>query len=140
MDVSVHQALQGGRPRTAVPMHEHLGLHHDTRDTLDARRCTHGDAMEGASRGYHHHRGRCYNSGMDRSPSPDLSGPQAFVRHILNVAFQPWYRPPTNILKYSRETNPGLWLKDCWFAYQASGADNDDFIIHNLPLFLVDSG
>ena len=35
--------------------------------------------------------------------------------------------------------NPGLWLEDYWFAYQAGGADNDDFIIRNLPLFLADS-
>ena len=36
-------------------------------------------------------------------------------------------------------TNPGLWLEDYWLTYQAGGADNDDFIIHNLPLFLADS-
>ena len=37
------------------------------------------------------------------------------------------------------ETNPGLWLKDYRLACQASGVNNDDFIIRNLPLFLVDS-
>ena len=42
-------------------------------------------------------------------------------------------------MKYSRETNPRLWLEDYWLAYQAGGADNDDFIIYNLPLFLADS-
>ena len=41
--------------------------------------------------------------------------------------------------KYSRETNPRLWLEDYQLACQADGADNDDFIIHNLPLFLADS-
>jgi len=35
--------------------------------------------------------------------------------------------------------NPGLWLEDYQLACQADGADNDDFIIHNLPLFLADS-
>ena len=37
------------------------------------------------------------------------------------------------------ETNPGLWLKDYRLIYQASGAVSDDFVIHNLPLFLADS-
>ena len=63
---------------------------------------------------------------------------QAFDRHIVNAAFPPRYRPPTNIPKYSGETNPELWLKDYRLACQAGGADNDDFIIHNLPLFLAD--
>ena len=77
MDVSVHQAQQGGRPRVAVPVHECLTLHRDTRDTLDAHRRTRGDAREEASRGYHPRRGGRYNSDEDR-PSPDLPGPQAF--------------------------------------------------------------
>ena len=105
-------------------VHECLGLHHDACNTLDARRCAHGDEREEASRRYHPHHGGRYDSGEDKSPSPDLPGPQAFGRHIL---------------KYSRETNPGLWLEDYRLAYQASGVDNDDFIIRNLPLFLADS-
>ena len=35
--------------------------------------------------------------------------------------------------------NLGLWLEDYPLACQAGGADNDDFIIRNLPLFLTDS-
>ena len=104
-------------------MHERLNRNRDARNTLDAGRHTHGDASEGASRGYHPRRGGRYDSGEDRSPSPDLLGPQAFGRHILNAIFPPWYRPPTNILKYSGETNPGLWLEDYWLACQAGGAD-----------------
>ena len=119
-------------------MHERLGRHRDARNTLNARRRAHGDTREGASRGYHPHHGRHYDNGEDRSLSPDLPGPQAFGRHILNAAFPPRYRPPTNIPKYSGETNPGLWLEDYQLAYQAGGADNDDFIIRNLPLFLAD--
>ena len=53
--------------------------------------------------------------------------------------FPPRYRPSTNIPKYSGETNPGLCLQDYRLACQASGADNDHFIIRNLPLFLADS-
>ena len=121
-----------------VPVHERLGRNRDARDTLDARTCTHDDPREGDSRGYHPHHGGCYDSDEDRSPSLGLPGPQAFGRHILNAAFPPRYQPPTNILKYSREMNPGLWLEDYRLAYQASGADNDDFIIHSLPLFLAD--
>jgi hypothetical protein len=44
-----------------------------------------------------------------------------------------------NILKYSRETNPRLWLEDYLLACQAISAGSDYFIIRNLPLFLVDS-
>ena len=120
-------------------MHERLGRNCDARDTLDACRHTRGDARKEASRGYHPRRGGWYDSGEDRSLSPDLPGPQAFGRHILDAAFPPRYRPPTNIPKYSRETNPRLWLKDYRLAYQAGGADNDNFIICNLPLFLADS-
>ena len=121
-----------------VPVHERLGHHRDAWDTLDARRRTRGDAGEGASCGYHPCGGR-YDSDEDQSPSPDLSGPQAFGQHILNAVFPPRYRPPTNIPKYSGETNLGLWLEDYWLACQASGANNEDFIICNLPLFLADS-
>ena len=81
--------------------------------------------------------------------SATACGPQLYLcsyklvgsatRHILNAAFPPRYRPPTNIPKYSRETNPRLWLEDYQIAYQASGADNDNFIIRNLPLFLANS-
>jgi len=35
--------------------------------------------------------------------------------------------------------NPGLCLEDYRLACQAGRADNDDFIIRNLPLFLANS-
>ena len=98
-----------------------------------------GDEGEAARRGYHPRRGGRYDSNEDRSPSPVLPGPQAFGRHILNAAFPLRYRPPTNIPKYSGETNPGLWLEDYRLACQAGGASDDNFIIRNLPLFLTDS-
>ena len=72
-------------------------------------------------------------------PEPRFTGPQAFGRHILDAAFPPRYRPPTNVPKYSGETNPSLWLKDYRLACQAGGVDSDYFIIRNLPLFLADS-
>ena len=122
-----------------APLHERLNLHRDTRDTLDACWHAHGNEREENIRGYHPCHGRSYDSGEDQSPSPDLLGPQAFGQHILNTVFPPRYRPPTNIPKYSGETNLGLWLEDYRLACQASGADNDDFIICNLPLFLANS-
>ena len=78
MDVLVHQAQQGDGPRTAVPVHERLSLHHDTRNTLDAPRHARSDEREEASHSYRPHRGGRYDSGEDQSPSPDLLGPQAF--------------------------------------------------------------
>jgi len=119
-------------------VHERLGLHRDARNTLDIHRHACGDEREEASRGYHPCCGGRYDSGEDRSSSCDLPGPQAFGRHILNVVFPSRYRPPTNIPKYSEETNSGLWLKDYRLTCQASGADSDNFIIRNLPLFLAD--
>ena len=107
-DASVHQTPPSGRQCTAVPVHQCLSRNHDARSTLDACRCTYGDPREGAHHGYQPHHGGCYDSGEDRSPSPGLAGPQAFVRHILNAAFPPRYRPPTNILKYSGEINSRL--------------------------------
>ena len=115
-----------------ILVHQRLGRNHDAHSTLNARRCTYSDPREGA------HRGGRYDSSEDWCPSPDLLGPQAFGRHILNATFSPRYRPPTNIPKYSWETNPGLWLEDYWLAYQGDGANDDDFIIRNLPLFLAD--
>ena len=120
-------------------MHQRLSRNSDTRSTLDARWRTHDNPREGAHHGYHPRRGGRYDSGEDWSSSPGLSGPQAFGRHILNAAFPPRYQPPTNIPKYSGETKPRLWLEEYRLDYQAGGADNDDFIIHNLPLFLADS-
>ena len=120
-------------------MLERLGLHHDACNTLDTYRRASSDEREEASRSYHPRHGERYNSGEDRSLSPDLLGAEAFGRHILNAVFPPWYLPPTNILKYSRETNPKLWLEDYQLACHAGGADSDNFIILNLPLFLSDS-
>ena len=62
----------------------------DVHDTLYARRHARGEVREKASHGYHPHRGRCYDSGEDRSLSPDLLGPQALGRHILNAVFPPF--------------------------------------------------
>ena len=72
----------------------------------------------------------------DRSPSPEGPGPWAFDRRIQRVSFPQRFRPPTNITKYTEETNPGIWLKDFWLACQASGVDDDYFIIQYLPIYV----
>ena len=70
----------------------------------------------------------------DRSPSHKGPGPGAFDRHIQRAPFPQRFRPPTNITKYSGETNPGIWLEDFWLAYRAGGVDDDYFIIRYLPI------
>src|SRR5688572_25109944 len=148
---SVHQPLPEANPaataQRAPPLavgearsiHQRVGPVRDARDTLNARRRSRADRADGADRGYHVHRGGRYDSGEDRSPSPGAAGPRAFSARILNAPFPPRFRQPTSIAKYSGETNPGVWLSDYRLACQAGGADDDLFIICNLPLFLADS-
>jgi hypothetical protein len=90
-------------------------------------------------RGYHPRRGGRYDSGEDRSPSPEPPGPQAFSRAIRRAPFPTRFRTPTTITKYSGESKPELWLADYWLACQLGGTDDDNLIIRNLPLFLSDA-
>jgi hypothetical protein len=46
---------------------------------------------------------------------------------------------PLNIIKYSGDTNPTMWLEDFSLTYRASGADDDLFIIQYFPLYLAES-
>jgi hypothetical protein len=106
-----------------------LGNKHHRRD-----RRAHLD--EKVRRGYHPRRGGHYDSGEDRSPSPEPPGPQAFSRAIRRAPFPTRFRTPTTITKYSGETRPELWLADYQLACQLGGTDDDNLIIRNLPLFL----
>jgi hypothetical protein len=92
-----------------------------------------------ASRGYHPHRGGCYNSGQDQSPSPKPLGPRVFSQDIRNAPFQARFRQPANVTKHSEVMNPELWLDDYHLTCQLGGMDDDRFIIYNHPPFLVDS-
>jgi hypothetical protein len=94
---------------------------------------------EKVHRGYHPRRGGRYDSGEDRSPSPEPPGPQAFSRAIRRAPFPYRFRALTTIAKYSGETRPELWLADYWVACQLGGTDDDNLIIRNLPLFLSDA-
>jgi hypothetical protein len=124
-EASVHT----GRTRDATPTAPgRLGNEHHRRD-----RRAHLD--EKVRRGYHPRRGGRYDSGEDRSPSPEPPGPQAFSRAIRWAPFLTRFRAPTTITKYSGETRPELWLAD----YRLGGADDDNLIIRNLPLFLSDA-
>jgi hypothetical protein len=90
-------------------------------------------------RGYHPRRGGRYDSEEDRSPSPEPPGLQAFSRAIRRAPFLTRFQAPTTITKYSGETRPELWLADYRLACQLGGTDDDNLIIHNLPLFLSDA-
>jgi hypothetical protein len=103
--------------------------HRDRRARLEER----------VRRGYHPRHGGRYNSGEDRSPSPEPPGPRVFSLAIRRASFSAWFRAPTTITKYSGETRPELWLADYRLACQLGGTDNDNLIIRNLPLFLSDA-
>jgi hypothetical protein len=128
-EASVHT----GRTRNTAPAapgrlgNEHH--HRNCRAHLDERVC----------RGYHPRRGGRYDSGEDRSHSPEPPGPQAFSRAIRWAPFPTRFRTPTTITKYSGETRPELWLADYRLACQLGGTDDDNLIIRNLPLFLSDT-
>jgi hypothetical protein len=103
--------------------------HHNRQAHLDER----------VRRGYHPRRGGRYDSGEDRSPSPEPPGSHAFSRAIRRAPFSTRFRTPTTITKYSGETRPELWLADYRLACQLGGTDDDNLIIRNLPPFLSDT-
>jgi hypothetical protein len=128
-EASVHT----GRTRNTAPAAPgHLGNEHHHRN-----RRAHLD--ERVHRGNHPRRGGRYDSGEDRSPSPEPPGPQAFSRAIRRAPFPTRFRTPTTITKYSGETRPELWLADYRLACQLGGTEDDNLIIRNLPLFLSDT-
>jgi hypothetical protein len=128
-EASVHT----GRTRDATPAAlGRLGNEHHRRD-----RRAHLD--EKVRRGYHPRRGGHYNSGEDRSPSPEPPGPQAFSQAIRRAPFPTRFRAPTTITKYLGETRPELWLADYRLACQLGGTDDDNLISRNLPMFLSDA-
>jgi hypothetical protein len=128
-EASVHT----GRTRNTAPAAPgRLGNEHHHRN-----RRTHLD--EKVRRGYHPRRGGRYDSGEDRSPSPEPPGPQAFSRAIRRASFPTRFRTPTTITKYSGETRPELWLADYRLACHLGGTNDDNLIIRNLPMFLSDT-
>jgi hypothetical protein len=128
-EASVHTEHTGDEAPAA---RERLG---DEQHRCDRRACL----EEKVRRGYHPRRGGCYDSEEDRSPSPEPLGPWVFSRAIRRAPFPARFRAPTTITKYSGETRPELWLTDYRLACQLGGTDDDNLIIHNLPLFLSDA-
>ena len=108
----------------------------DARDVINNHRKHKGD---GATYGYHPRRGGRDDSGEDGSPSPEPPGPRVFSKTIRRTPFPNRFRQSTNLDKYSRESNPELWLVDYRLACQLGGAKDDQLIIQNLPLFLSDT-
>jgi hypothetical protein len=99
-EASVHT----GRTRNTAPAAPgRLGNEHHYRD-----RRAHLD--EKVRRGYHLRRGGRYDSGEDRSPSPEPPSPRAFSQAIRRAPFSTRFRTPTTITKYSGESKPELWL------------------------------
>ena len=91
---------------------DHLGNQREVQGNHEVvSRRRHHDS-EGPARGYHPHRGGRYDSGEDRSPSPEPLGPRVFSRAICAALFPARFRQPANLTKYSGETNPELWLVD----------------------------
>jgi hypothetical protein len=125
-EASVHT----GRTRNSAPAAPgRLGNEHHRRD-----RQAHLDGR--VRRGYHPRRGGRYDSGEDRSPSPEPPSPRAFSRAIRRAPFPTRFRTLTTITMYSGESKPELWLADYRLACQLGGTDDDNLIILNLPLFL----
>jgi hypothetical protein len=125
-------SIHTGRTRNTAPAApRRLGNEHrrDRRAHLD----------EKVRRGYHPRRGGRYDSGEDRSPTPEPPGPRAFSRAIRWALFPTRFRTPTTITKYSGESKPELWLADYRLACQLGGTDDDNLIIPNLPMFLSDT-
>jgi hypothetical protein len=46
---------------------------------------------------------------------------------------------PPNVIKYSGDSNPIVWLEDFRLACRASRVDDDLFVIQYLPLYLAES-
>jgi hypothetical protein len=128
-EASVHT---GHTWNTAPAAPGRLGNEHHRRD-----RQAHLD--EKVRRGYHPRRGERYDSGEDRSPSPEPPGPRGFSRAIRRAPFPTRFRTPTTITEYSGESKPELWLADYRLACQLGGTDDDNLIIRNLPLFFSDA-
>jgi hypothetical protein len=85
------------------------------------------------------HRGGCYDSSEDHSPSPEPLGPRVFSKTIRRTQLSIRFRPPMTLTKYNGETKPILWLANFCLACQLGGVTGDHIIIRQLPLFLSDT-
>jgi hypothetical protein len=82
----------------------------DARNIINARRTSNAEAR--AAAGYHPRRGGHYDSGEDRSPTPEPPGTRVFSREIRTTTFPQRFLQPMTIVKYNGETDPRVWLND----------------------------
>ena len=73
------------------------------------------------------------------SLSPNACDPEAFAKRIRQTPLPARFHAPSNIVKYSEDTNPTVWLEDFRLTYRAGRVDDDLFIIQYLPLYLTES-
>jgi hypothetical protein len=109
----------------------------DARNVINTQRTSNAEAW--ATADCHPWRGGRYDSREDRSPTPEPPGTRVFSREIRTASFPQHFRQPTSIDKYTRETDPCVWLNDYRLACQLGRATTDNVIIFNLPLHLADS-
>jgi hypothetical protein len=115
---SVHAGGAAERPANPgrTPAKERLlDTHGQAQDgnahnVINTRRA--GNAEARAAAGYHPRRGGRYDSGEDRSPTPEPPGTRVFSREIRTATFPQRFRQPTTIPKYNGETDPRVWLND----------------------------
>jgi hypothetical protein len=135
-----HHAASSRRMCEASVHTEHTGdrtlAARDRLDDEQHRRDRRARLEENVRRGYHPRRRGRYDGEEDRSPSSEPLGPRVFSRAIRRASFPARFRALTTITKYSGETRLELWLADYQLACQLGGTDDDNLIIHNLPLFL----
>jgi hypothetical protein len=83
-------ADQGRTPAKERLLDARRALDGDARNVINARRTSRADAR--AARGYHPRRGGRYDSGEDRSPTPEPPGTRVFSREIRTAAFPQRFR------------------------------------------------
>ena len=61
------------------------------------------------------------------------------TKKIWQTPFSALFRVPQNIIKYSVNSIPAVWLEDFHLVYQVGSTDEDLFIIQYLLLYLAES-
>ena len=146
-EASVH-TTPGGRGKAAVADDAKAPSVHDRIKRPPAKehlQDTRGHANDGDARNiingrkYTPRRDGRFDPEHDRGDSPEPPGTRVFSREIRTAPFPPRFSQPTTLIKYTRETDPALWLNDYRLACQLGGATDDAVIIRNLPLHLADA-
>jgi hypothetical protein len=99
--------LQRGPKPSNSPGAEEAGGNIDARNIINARNCEREEAELVNPRG-RGNQGWWHNGpNVDRSPFPKRRKPRAFRKSIHQAPFLAWFRPRTNLTKYSGDTTPG---------------------------------